>query len=67
MTYAYCVLVPFRICALYRLSSEIYSLVESESESATVYLDLSCFMLVLQKRQEERVACVIHFARTQQF
>ena len=30
MTYAYYVLVPFRICALYRLSSEIYSLVESE-------------------------------------
>ena len=30
MTYAYYVLVPFQICALYRLSSEIYSLVEPE-------------------------------------
>ena len=30
MTYAYYVRVPFQICALYRLSSEIYSLVEPE-------------------------------------
>ena len=34
MTYAYYVLVPFQICALYRLSSEIYSLVEPEPEPA---------------------------------
>ena len=32
MTYAYYVLVPFQICALYRLSSEIYSLVEPEPD-----------------------------------
>ena len=34
---------------------------------AIVHLDLSCFILVLQKRHEERVTCVIHFASTQHF
>ena len=28
---------------------------------------LACFILVLQKRHEERVTCVIHFASTQHF
>ena len=35
--------------------------------NATVHLDLSCFVLVLQKKEVERVACAIHFASTQHF